>query len=636
MVKPRPRKTERGLIPKLVYEEAARKVIDNEQSVRQVAKNYGMCHVSLNRFVNSIRNNLQPKVGYNPYNRVFTAEQESQLVKYCEKTVDLYFGLSTKDLRKLAFQFASANGLNYPQKWNDVEQASEDWLTAFLRRNPCLTLRTPQATSLARAMNFNRENVTNFFNKLATVMERHSFEPQNIYNIDETGVSTVQKPTKVIAKKGTKQVGSVTSQERGTLVTLCVAVNAVGNAIPPMFLFPRLHFKDHFIRDGPIGCIGGGNKSGWMQEKEFLDFMKHFAKHAKPSETNKVLVLLDNHSSHVSISLIDYCRANFITLLSFPPHTSHRLQPLDRGVYGPFKKYFNNAADHWMKNNPGKRMTIYDLPSIVKASLPLATTPSNILGGFSCTGIWPFNREIFQDSDFLPSTVTDRPLDNDQSGQSTANYTIASPQPGPSTSTARDTTPSPQPGPSTAKDTTPSPQPGPSTTRDTTPSPQAGPSTARDTTKSQPTVFITPEILKPLPKADLSKSRKGGRMKRKTAILTDTPEKILIEEQNAKKKATVKRKIGQDDTKKSASFKTTGNVKSKRMKTVKKKPVKKYPSDSSADSSDDESFCLVCYGPYSMSTEDWIQCKTCKEWAHLNCTDKSPFYVCINCDSDDD
>jgi len=623
-VKPRPRKTERGLIPKIIYEEAARKVIDNEQAVRKVAKDYGMCHVSLNRFVNALRNNLEPKVGYNPYNRVFTPEQESQLVKYCEKTVDLYFGLTTKDLRKLAFQFASANRLNYPQKWNEVEQASEDWLAAFLRRNPHLTLRTPQATSLARAMNFNRENVSNFFNKLSTVLERHSFEPQNIYNIDETGVSTVQKPTKVIAKKGTKQVGSIASQERGTLVTLCVAVNAVGNAIPPMFIFPRLHFKDHFIRDGPIGCIGGGNKSGWMQENEFLDFMKHFVKHVKPSETNKVLILLDNHCSHVSISLIDYCRANFITLLSFPPHTSHRLQPLDRGVYGPFKKYFNNSADQWMKNNPGKRMTIYDLPSIVKASLPLATTPSNILAGFSCTGIWPFNREIFQDCDYLPSTVTDKPLDNEHPVIETNLSNIEC-----ETEEHKNQTKLPkgkpahlnesQPGPSTARDTTPSPQPGPSTVRDTFPSPQ-----------SQPTAFITPDILKPLPKADHSKSRKGGRMKRKTAILTDTPEKMLIEEQNLNKKVPVKLKIGQDDTKKSGV--KVDKIRSKRIKTVKKKPVENF----SSDSSDDETFCLVCRGPYSASKEDWLQCRTCKEWAHLNCTDKNPFYVCINCNSDDE
>jgi hypothetical protein len=162
-----------------------------------------------------------------------------------------------------------------------------------------------------------------------------------IYNVDETGISTVQKPNKVIAKKGKKQVGSITSQERGTLVTMCLAVNAVGNTIPPMFIFPRLKFQDHFVRDGPVGCIGSGNKSGWMQEPEFLVFVKHFAKHTNPSETNKVLLILDNRGSHISIPVIDFCRQNFVTLLSFPPHTSHKLQPLDRGVYGPFKKFFN-------------------------------------------------------------------------------------------------------------------------------------------------------------------------------------------------------------------------------------------------------------------------------------------------------
>lgn len=600
MVKPRPRKTERGLTPKIIYEEAARKVIDSNQSIRKVAKDYGMCHVSLYRYVKSLRENLQPRVGYNPHNRVFNEEQELQLAKYCERAVDLYFGLTTKDLRKLAFQFAYCNNLSYPEKWNMTEHASEDWLIAFMRRNPNLSLRTPQATSLSRAMNFNRENVSNFFNKLSSVLDRYNFEPQNIYNIDETGVSTVQKPSKVIARKGTKQVGSISSQERGTLVTLCVAVNAVGNTVPPMFVFPRLRFQDHFIRDGPVGCIGTGNKSGWMQDNEFLDFMKHFVKHVKPSETNRVLVLLDNHSSHISISLIEFCRTNFITLLSFPPHTSHRLQPLDRGVYGPFKKYFNNAGDQWMKNNPGKRMTIYDLPSIVKTSLPLATTPANILAGFSCTGIWPFNREIFRDSDFNASTVTDRPLDeeaveNNQPESTVKDNSLLESQPGPSTtlSPKRHTTPSPKP--------------------------------------DNPAAFMSPQDIKPLPKADLTKPKKGGRMRRKTAILTDTPEKMLIEE-NSKKKDTVKRKvqIGRNSQKK--SFPST--ICKKKLK--QRRTNLKAPENDSSESSDEDVLCLVCGGPYSTSSGDWLQCRECKHWAHLNCTNKSPFYICFNCESDSD
>ena len=57
---------------------------------------------------------------------------------------------------------------------------------------------------------------------------------QIIYNIDETGITTVQKPSKIVAAKGTKQVGAMTSGERGTLVTMAVAVSGVGNMLPPL------------------------------------------------------------------------------------------------------------------------------------------------------------------------------------------------------------------------------------------------------------------------------------------------------------------------------------------------------------------------------------------------------------------
>lgn len=92
-------------------------------------------------------------------------------------------------------------------------------------------------------------------------------------------------------------MGAITSQEHGTLVTVTVAINALGNSIPPMFIFPRLRFQDHFIRDGPPGCVG----AGWMQDKEFVLFLKHFQKHTNSSQAHKVLLTLDNHSSHISI-----------------------------------------------------------------------------------------------------------------------------------------------------------------------------------------------------------------------------------------------------------------------------------------------------------------------------------------------
>lgn len=65
-----------------------------------------------------------------------------------------------------------------------------------------------------------------------------------------------------------------------------------------------------------------------------------------------------------------------------------------------------------MRNNTGKTMTIYDLPGIVRTALP--PTLNNISTGFQKTRAYPLNRDVFNESDFAPSYVTDRPNPNNQ------------------------------------------------------------------------------------------------------------------------------------------------------------------------------------------------------------------------------
>ncbi|KAJ8967719.1 hypothetical protein NQ314_002665 [Rhamnusium bicolor] len=154
--------------------------------------------------------------------------------------------------------------------------------------------------------------------------------------MDETGITTVQKPDRVVARKGFKQIGQVTSAERGTLVTLAISVSARGNSTHPFFVFPRVHFKDHFLNGAPTGSTGCANISGWMKEEHFLEFAKHFVRNVKCTRERPVLLLLDNHDTHLSIEALNFLKNNGVCVLSFPPHCSHKLQPLDRSVYGPF------------------------------------------------------------------------------------------------------------------------------------------------------------------------------------------------------------------------------------------------------------------------------------------------------------
>ena len=60
--------------------------------------------------------------------------------------------------------------------------------------------------------------------------------------------------------------------------------------------------------------------------------------------------------------------------------------------------------------NPGKVMAISDTAGLVGSCFDKAVNPSNIKGGFRASGISPYNPGMFDDDDFAPASLTDRPL----------------------------------------------------------------------------------------------------------------------------------------------------------------------------------------------------------------------------------
>ncbi|XP_030762267.1 uncharacterized protein LOC115887087 [Sitophilus oryzae] len=169
------------------------------------------------------------------------------------------YGLTTVQVKELAYQYAKAQGI-LPKPWKEKEMTSKDWLLGFMKRNSTLNLRKPENTSLSRATSFNPTNVSNFYSNLERVLEKHKFKPHMIWNLDETGCLTVTNP--VLATRGSKQVGQVTSAERGNLVTMLGFINASGGTIPPVFIFPRVHFKEIMLKGGSTGAKGISNPIG--------------------------------------------------------------------------------------------------------------------------------------------------------------------------------------------------------------------------------------------------------------------------------------------------------------------------------------------------------------------------------------
>ena len=184
---------------------------------------------------------------------------------------------------------------------------------------------------------------------------------------------------------------------------------AFGNLVPPMFIYPRVHFKNHMLTGAPTVSIAGAPPTGWSNQRLFGDYLQHFFACERPCKEDLVLLILDNFESHLLIPAINMAKENGILLLTLPPHTSRKLEPLDCTVFGPYKTYYNACLNDWILSNPGKPVAMYSVAGIIGKIFSKEFTKHSIEKSFHVTGIYPLNASIFGEDEFLSSYVTDRP-----------------------------------------------------------------------------------------------------------------------------------------------------------------------------------------------------------------------------------
>lgn len=71
--------------------------------------------------------------------------------------------------------------------------------------------------------------------------------------------------------------------------------------------------------------------------------------HVYPNPESSVVLILDNHTSSILVKIYSFCKAHSIYIVSIPPHTSHRVQPLDLTFFSPLIEAYNKECELYLR-----------------------------------------------------------------------------------------------------------------------------------------------------------------------------------------------------------------------------------------------------------------------------------------------
>ena len=141
-----------------------------------------------------------------------------------------------------------------------------------------------------------------------------------------------------------------------------------------------------------------------------------FVPASKASSENRILLLLDNHSTRFTFEAIQAADKHGVDILPFPPNASHLMQPLDIGLFGPLKVLVELC---WSEKMITPEI-ILDRVELIKTIMQpdvynKAFTMVNIARGWREAGLHPFSMEAILTSRLTPDHVTKVTINVDES-----------------------------------------------------------------------------------------------------------------------------------------------------------------------------------------------------------------------------
>ncbi|EIW70259.1 hypothetical protein TREMEDRAFT_29569, partial [Tremella mesenterica DSM 1558] len=257
------------------------------------------------------------------------------------------------------------------------------------------------------------------FEEYFDILERQCTElnigPEAIFNMDEKGfiIGQTNKQTRIMPLEEAMKSDPAKARIDGSrqFLTLIAAICADGTALPPALIYKGTYGQvceswtaevlpndDIFMTASP---------KGWSDDKLGLRWLAEiFEPTTALKHLRRRLLIVDGHSSHVNYSFLQLCDSLRIAVCILPPHSTHRLQPLDVGIFSPLSSHYTTITTQisiaW-DGRVGMSKALFYM--IFKQAWAKALSTSNIQHAFTKAGIYPHNRQIVLDAVFVrPAT----------------------------------------------------------------------------------------------------------------------------------------------------------------------------------------------------------------------------------------
>ena len=325
-------------------------------------------------------------------------ETEILLVQMIKCFGDWGYGLTFSSIQSIISEYLLQTG----QQMLFVNGIpGRDWWYGFLNRwKSDLSLRKAENIASLRASSCTQEIINKYFENCRKTFNEERIDLTKasfVWNCDETGFSGDQGKIEILCRRGSKRPLRLTGNNEKINYTVHNCCNASGYYMPPFIVYKsKGRLYDKWMQGGPNNAVYTTSPSGWMEKDQFIQWLvKVFIPETLKIPGSKHLLLLDGHSSHVTLSAVEICLTNNIVLICLPAHSSHILQPLDVGVYCHVKKVWRKILTSYYASNGYKNLDRENFAPCLKLLLESgeAFTTVHAVSGFLNTGFFPLNQD---------------------------------------------------------------------------------------------------------------------------------------------------------------------------------------------------------------------------------------------------